>query len=234
MTASNPSRGNANGSPRGVLATRALWFGLSLLLHLAVLVIWLRLSSPRNVPVRQSMLWIQLASPPTVELPKQEPLPQKPPKALHRQDVPRLKPNPVPVVDNPTISPVTQTVEQPATRSELHDSEPTQQPVTPPVVAPESPSPQDYPSQLATRLEQVKRYPDLARTKRQQGVVWIVLRLTRLGQVLSWRIERGSGYPALDQETGEMVDKAAPFPPFPASMSQQSASFLVPIEFTLR
>jgi hypothetical protein len=71
-----------------------------------------------------------------------------------------------------------------------------------------------FPADAATAVDDAERWARRRKLFAQKG-----------------RIERGSGYPALDQDTGQMVDRASPFPP---SMTQQSASFLVPIEFTLR
>src|SRR5262249_7209753 len=94
-------------------------------------------------------------------------------------------------------------------------------------------SPSDYAASLASALAGVKRYRSYARATHQQGIVLLYFRLDRSGTVLSWHIARSSGYRALDEEVGEMVAAAAPFPPFPGSMPQSSESFVVPIEFSL-
>ncbi len=92
----------------------------------------------------------------------------------------------------------------------------------------------DYAALLAARLEQVKRYPAIARLRRQQGVVLVMFTLDRSGSVRSWHIARSSGYAPLDAEVAAMMAAAAPFPSFPNSISKAEESFLVPIEFSLQ
>ena len=87
---------------------------------------------------------------------------------------------------------------------------------------------------VVSQLQRAKRYPSSAEERREQGVVTLSFSLSRSGQVLSRGIARGSGYPELDQEVLAMVQRAQPFPSFPASMPQASMHLSVPIRFTLR
>jgi protein TonB len=86
---------------------------------------------------------------------------------------------------------------------------------------------------LAEYLARVKRYPAPAVVQHDQGTVWLSFRLDRSGRLLSWRISASSDYPLLDDEVARMVVAAAPYPPFPSSWDAQTASFDVPIDFSL-
>jgi len=91
----------------------------------------------------------------------------------------------------------------------------------------------DYLRLLAMRLAEVKQYPAAALAQREQGEVLIGFRLDRGGRVLSWQIARSSGYDELDAEVARMLARAAPFPPLPRAWHADSASFQVPIGFSL-
>ena len=91
-----------------------------------------------------------------------------------------------------------------------------------------------YYGSIISRLEQVKRYPDEARQRGGQGTVLVRFVLGRSGDLVSWRIEKGSGLEALDQEVGNMLHKAAPFPPFPQAITHDRLVLVVPVSFTLK
>lgn len=86
---------------------------------------------------------------------------------------------------------------------------------------------------LAMRLAEVKQYPAAAAARREQGQALLSFRLDRSGRVLAWEIARSSGYADLDAEVARMLARAAPFPPFPPAWSAASASFQVPIGFSM-
>ncbi|HEX7916671.1 energy transducer TonB [Rudaea sp.] len=91
----------------------------------------------------------------------------------------------------------------------------------------------DYLRLLALRLAEVKQYPAAAVAQREQGEVLVGFRLDRSGRVLAWEIARSSGYAELDAEVARMLARAAPFPPLPRAWHADSASFQVPIGFSL-
>ncbi|WP_083918788.1 energy transducer TonB [Rudaea cellulosilytica] len=91
----------------------------------------------------------------------------------------------------------------------------------------------DYLRLLAMRLAEVKQYPAAAVAQHEQGEVLVGFRLDHSGHVLSWQIARSSGYDELDAEVARMVERAAPFPPLPRAWHADSASFQVPIGFSL-
>ncbi|WP_158240524.1 energy transducer TonB [Telmatospirillum siberiense] len=93
--------------------------------------------------------------------------------------------------------------------------------------------PADYIGQVRARIERNKRYPSAARKYGQEGTVLLAFDLDRSGQVTTWKIVRGSGYPALDGEVGEMIGRTT-FPPFPESITGNRLRLQVPIEFSLQ
>ena len=78
-----------------------------------------------------------------------------------------------------------------------------------------------------------KRYPHPARSRRQQGVVHVWFRVDTSGNVLEKRIETGSGYSILDKATLDLLDRASPLPPPPATLRATDLTFTVPISYSL-
>jgi periplasmic protein TonB len=87
---------------------------------------------------------------------------------------------------------------------------------------------------LVRRLEQYKRYPSEARSRRVEGLVMLNFSVNRNGHVLAREIVRSSGHPELDKEVILMVERAQPLPPFPPSMPEDKLALTVPIRFSLR
>ena len=87
---------------------------------------------------------------------------------------------------------------------------------------------------VMVRLQQNKRYPSAAESRREQGVVTLSFTVDRNGRVLARSIARSSGVAALDEEVLAMVQRAQPLPAFPAAMAQASINLVVPIRFSLR
>lgn len=87
---------------------------------------------------------------------------------------------------------------------------------------------------LLAHLEKHKRYPRAAQARRQQGVVYVAFAIDRQGNVLAHRLHQSSGYPALDQETLDLLQRAQPLPPPPADVSGERIELLVPVQFFLR
>lgn len=90
-----------------------------------------------------------------------------------------------------------------------------------------------YLRELAARLSQVKRYPQVAVSLHEEGTVLLSFQIDRAGRLLAWTIVSSSGHGDLDNEVGRMIAEAAPFPPFPPSWDQSERVFRVPIGFYL-
>ncbi|MGB5949666.1 MAG: energy transducer TonB [Parvibaculum sp.] len=152
---------------------------------------------------------------------------QEPPKiekaevALHRKKLKPEKPKPV---SEPRKT------EQPAAQ---------QQPDRPVAAAsrPAGPSAaqiaakQNYISHLFGHLERYKRYPAAARRRHQEGTVHLRFAMNARGYVTSARIEKGSGFSALDREVIEMIRRAEPLPPPPPEMPSE---YVLPLTFVLK
>lgn len=82
-------------------------------------------------------------------------------------------------------------------------------------------------------LDKFKRYPRDASFRRQQGVPYIRFVMDREGRVLSSRLERSSGYRALDNEAVALPTRAAPLPPPPQDVPGDTIELVVPVEFFL-
>jgi protein TonB len=87
---------------------------------------------------------------------------------------------------------------------------------------------------LLAHIERQKRYPSLARRRRQEGVTYLRFVMDREGQVLSARIERSSGYAILDEETMALIERAAPLPAPPPEVSGKQIELIVPVQFFIR
>jgi protein TonB len=87
---------------------------------------------------------------------------------------------------------------------------------------------------IAQQVERHKGYPPSARARHETGTAQLAFTLDRNGKVVSSRIVRTSGSPALDQETIATVRRAQPFPPPPLNMPGHSFDFTVPIHFNIR
>ena len=83
-------------------------------------------------------------------------------------------------------------------------------------------------------LNKVKRYPFAAQSRRQQGVPYIRFVIDRNGRVVSSRIERSSGFGALDQEAVNLPRRAQPLPKPPAEVAGDTIELVVPVEFYIR
>jgi protein TonB len=87
----------------------------------------------------------------------------------------------------------------------------------------------DYRSILAAHLQRFKQYPEAARGA--TGTTILSFTVSRSGHVLSSRLGRSSGQPALDAETLALLRRAQPLPAFPAEINAASMSYNVPFNF---
>lgn len=95
-------------------------------------------------------------------------------------------------------------------------------------------SKRDYFTLLSAWFERHKQYPFPAQRRRQEGTVFLRFVVDRLGNVLSYKIERSSGYTLLDHEIEKMIQRAAPLPAMPDELVQTRLELVVPISFYLR
>ena len=90
-----------------------------------------------------------------------------------------------------------------------------------------------YLSQVATRINQMKRYPSLAMTRGQQGVVTVSFSLDALGDVSELVVAKTSRIGSLDRAALQAVRSAAPFGPVPVELSSDVLSIVLDLVFAL-
>lgn len=211
--------------------------GLSVCLHLAPLAIlggyWIsRPSPPPPAPVFEVEL-VRFEAPP-------EPVSEQPPgpkqveaKAQPPAPKPPIRPRlfaSAPSDVEPLVIPPPQALADPAP----------QRPVAPETTAPPSrPAPPankpasapSWEGQLLAHLEQHKRYPRDARSRRLEGVVLVRFAMNRQGRVLSAVVEQSSDHAVLDRAALDLLRRAQPLPPPPAQVAGDPLTLTVPVEF---
>ncbi|WP_124449103.1 TonB family protein [Paucibacter sp. KBW04] len=238
--------------PRGVLSWAWLIsLGLHLLLWGGLLGASLAKPAPTpapELPVLMQLQWLPAAAPPQVleeRLAPEQRAQSQPRRALPRdpQQPPVEAAKPV-VVTQPSLlsAPETSSTMQ----ASVADSVPSQAPApalqeSSQAAAPRAPSlppaPQaggraseSWQARVLARLERFRSYPPGARARREQGVVVLQLRVNREGQVLSARVQQGSGHAELDRAALATVQRAQPLPGIPPDLPQE-LDLLVPVEF---
>lgn len=92
----------------------------------------------------------------------------------------------------------------------------------------------DYFAMIAAHLNRKKSYPTEAKKARQQGVVTVRFTVDRNGDVSDISIKRSSGHELLDSATLDLLRRVAPLPKMPSSMSRDSVTISLPIDYALR
>jgi len=82
---------------------------------------------------------------------------------------------------------------------------------------------------LLTRLDQAKHMPPAA--AKQHGVVLLRFTMDRDGKVLAAKIEKSSGFDALDQEALAALQRIQPLPIPPAEVTGNTLDLIVPVDF---
>jgi len=105
---------------------------------------------------------------------------------------------------------------------------------TPPAPQVSSNAPDTWEGRVLAQLNKHRRYPSMARSRRQQGVPYIRFVMDREGKVLSSRLERSSGFPDLDREAVALPKRSQPLPKPPAEKPGETLELVVPVEFFMR
>ena len=92
----------------------------------------------------------------------------------------------------------------------------------------------DYYSLLSAHLNRRKNYPTEAKKAMQQGIVTVRFTVARDGSVSAVSIRKSSGHELLDGATLDLMQRVAPLPRFPRSMTKDSVTISLPIEYSLR
>ncbi len=91
----------------------------------------------------------------------------------------------------------------------------------------------NYQDMVASMLARAKRYPERAVRHHVTGRGVIRLKLDAAGAVVSAEVATSTQSSILDEELLRMVERAAPFPAFPPTMSHSHVALLVPVAFRL-
>lgn len=91
-----------------------------------------------------------------------------------------------------------------------------------------------YAGVLKGWLQRNMHYPRAARLAGQEGRVIVRFVIDRAGNVQSIELESKSGFPLLDREAREMIERGDPFPGLPKDMAGQQLEVRVPINFDVR
>lgn len=92
----------------------------------------------------------------------------------------------------------------------------------------------DYFALLSAHLNRKKQYPKEAKKAREEGVVTVRFTVHADGTISAASIRKSSGHSLLDQATLELMERVAPLPKFPKSMTKSSVTISLPIDYSLR
>lgn len=92
----------------------------------------------------------------------------------------------------------------------------------------------DYFALLSAHLNKRKRYPVEAKKARQQGVVTVRFTVHADGSITGGTIRKSSGHQLLDNATLDLLQRVAPLPKFPKSMTKGSVTLSLPIDYSLQ
>lgn len=90
-----------------------------------------------------------------------------------------------------------------------------------------------YADMLRREIAKDKNYPNIARTRNQQGEVVLDVRLDSNGNVITASVRTSSGYESLDKEALNKIKRISPFPLPPDALKGRSFNVTVPISFKL-
>lgn len=90
-----------------------------------------------------------------------------------------------------------------------------------------------YQDMIATKLARAKRYPERALKRRMTGEGTIRIEISADGTLSGFQIIQSTEAPILDEELRAMVERASPFPAFPADLRKGSLALVVPVAFRL-
>jgi protein TonB len=90
-----------------------------------------------------------------------------------------------------------------------------------------------YFDQVARHTAPYRHYPRAAFDNKQEGRVVSRVTIARDGRLIDVRIDKSSGWPAIDAAELETIRKSAPFPPVPGDMPGDPLILILPIHYDL-
>jgi len=90
-----------------------------------------------------------------------------------------------------------------------------------------------YAQAVKERIAGQWKYPQEARKKKLEGRLVALFSLNREGALTRMEITRSSGHEVLDREAARAIESAAPFPPFPSTITVSRLNINVSFDYTL-
>ena len=90
-----------------------------------------------------------------------------------------------------------------------------------------------YTNAIKKRLATYWGYPRKAKEQLMQGKSRVIFNLSRDGKLITVSIIGSSGYDILDQECVDTIIRAAPYPPFPDSITVNRLNIIVSFKYQL-
>jgi len=219
----------------------------SLILHILLVYVLPALKFPE--PKKPGVLEIVLMPPAALKpLPVLDPVkPVKPVKPKSIEKKPVNVPKPI-IKPSPISEPPTQEVTHDSTTAVITSTPKAEtiQTFTAPAAVinepakPLGPSEADingargqYADMLRREIAKDKNYPNISRTRSQQGEVVLDVKLDSNGKVLSATVHTSSGYESLDREAIAKINRISPFPLPPEALKGRTFNVSVPISFKL-
>ncbi|RMH90733.1 energy transducer TonB [Lysobacter pythonis] len=231
-------------------------FAAALALHTAAIgasLYWARLPDTPTTPM--PALLVDMTPEPKTAAPPTD-LPPGPPQPA--QDAARPKPRPKPKPEqpkppHPDVEPLPAPVPDPAPAEtpeadNAHESEASLASAPPSAALPSAEQAagrqalsgigktrvSNWQGALLAHLERHRRYPREAERAGLQGTVYVRISVDRQGNLLGWRITRGSGHDLLDEAALATVQRANPVPPPPPDITPMPVEVMIPVDFSIR
>jgi protein TonB len=90
-----------------------------------------------------------------------------------------------------------------------------------------------YAQAIKERIAGQWKYPQEARKKKLEGRLVALFSLNREGSLTRLDITKTSGHDVLDREAERAIESAAPFPPFPSTITVSRLNINVSFDYTL-
>jgi protein TonB len=193
-----------------------------------------RLKPPPPQPVANSRV---PAAPAARSLPTAKPVAvpsasKRPPQALPAPDLVAVAPpTPTSVASEPTAKDTA----EPGTPAPIAASpQVATQPAQPAADAPDAGTLAQYRLALISAAKRYKRYPRVALENHWQGKVEIRIVIDTTGAISALSVRASAGYPLLDQQALDMIERAKAMAPIPPVLRGKEFSVDIPVVFSLR
>lgn len=92
----------------------------------------------------------------------------------------------------------------------------------------------DFQRALQRHLLRQLMYPAQARARKEEGVVYVRVAMSRAGQVISAKVQDASDFPQLNAEAIAVIERAQPLPLPPPAVMGDPVDLIIPVTFNLR